>query len=100
EHDTFLISFAVSEAEAKQALIRMERLGYFSFADGKYTLLQRALIKTPHGQPSAAIRKAHKQYLRLAEKALEMVPVELRNFNTLTIAVDPSRLAEADKEIQ
>lgn len=91
---------SLTESEVKIALNRLERLGYFAKEDEKYRLIEKNLIKTTHGIPSSAIRKAHKQYLKLAEKSLESTPIDERNFATLTIAIDPRRLKEADAEIQ
>ena len=45
--------------------------------------------------PSAAIRKHHSQNLSLAEQSLHRDSVEHREFGSVTMAVNPEKLAQA-----
>lgn len=53
---------------------------------------QGRIFRTPHhfavgdGPPSAVIRQAHRVNLELAQKALETIPAERRDFSSLTFA--------------
>jgi uncharacterized protein (TIGR02147 family) len=46
-----------------------------------------------------AIRKNHHQGLELAQEALDSVPLELREFGAMTMAIDPKKIPEAKKMI-
>lgn len=46
-----------------------------------------------------AIRKNHHQGLELAQEALDTVPLELREFGAMTMAIDPKKIPEAKKMI-
>jgi hypothetical protein len=47
-----------------------------------------------------AVRKSHYADLRLAEKALDEIAVEERDFTAITIAADKSKLPEAKRMIR
>ncbi len=52
-------------------------------------------LATPSGIPSREIREHHSQILNKADQALDRVPVEQRDFSTMTMAIDSSRMEEA-----
>jgi transcriptional regulator with XRE-family HTH domain len=49
---------------------------------------------------SSAVRGFHSEVLELARNSLESVPLEKRDFTTMTMAVDPKRLIKAKKMIR
>ncbi|MEK2646661.1 DUF4423 domain-containing protein [Bdellovibrio sp. BCCA] len=59
---------------------------------------QKAL-HTSHGVPSEAIRRAHKNNLRMSLEKLEQIPVEERDFNFFTVALDKTRYNKLKKAI-
>lgn len=84
----------VTPLEARLAWERLERLGLVERKEGQGRLRQDG-VTTPHDVPSAALRRAHRQALAQASKALEDVPVEERDFSFITLAIDPAKLGMA-----
>ena len=84
----------ITELEAKEAIHSLERLGFIEIKDQK-VYRSVALIRTSQDVPSAALRKHHRQNLQLAEASLDRDPVELRDFNSLTMSVDTKNLPKA-----
>lgn len=88
----------ISTAEAVQAVERLGRLGLLARSGG--TLVKtEPNVTTTHDVPNDAVRKTTAQLLRKAEAALEVEPVERRDFSTMTMAIDPARLPEAKRKI-
>lgn len=89
----------ISAAEVKKAIDRL--LSFELLEDSAGTLRKTEVnISTTQDIPSAAVRKATKQLLSIAEKALEDQPVEKRDFGTMTMAIDPKKLPQAKKMIR
>lgn len=83
----------ISSIEAKNALARLKRLGLIEEKNGALRATT-ATLSTTRDIPSSAIRKYHKQNLRLAEKSIELDPVDLREVSSITIPADLNRLPE------
>ncbi len=80
---------------AKAALERLiEQKLLTRNAEGKLLAAQEH-ISIPGGISSRAIREHHSQVLERADQALESVPLELREFATMMLAIDPAKLSEA-----
>lgn len=56
-------------------------------------------LATPSGIPSREIREHHSQILSKADRALELSVAE-RDFSTITMAIDSSRLEEAKEKLK
>ncbi len=84
----------ISKLEAKNAIARLKRLELIEEKNGSLTATSTTL-STTRDIPSSAIRKYHKQNLNLAEKSIDVDPVGLREFSSITIPADLSRLKEA-----
>ncbi|WP_295904658.1 DUF4423 domain-containing protein [uncultured Bdellovibrio sp.] len=65
---------------------------------GELVRSQKAL-HTTHGIPSEAIRHAHKNNLRMSLEKLEQTPIEERDFNFFTVALDKTRYNKLKKII-
>lgn len=89
----------ISSLEARVAWERLERLGLVEIVDGKPRLRQQG-VTTPHDVPSAALRRAHRQSLGQAARALEEIAVEDRDFSFITMAIDPAKLDIAKSMIR
>lgn len=64
--------------------------------DGSYAVTGKA-FRTTEEIPSLAVQKAHRQDFDLAKMSLEQDPISEREFRSMTMAIDPSRLPEAKK---
>jgi uncharacterized protein (TIGR02147 family) len=87
--------------EAEQALERLERLGFiqWSRSQKKIKLMQNQLT-TSDDIANPAIRQSHFEDVYLSTWALDQVKVEDRDFSSLTIAIDKSKLPAAKKMIR
>jgi uncharacterized protein (TIGR02147 family) len=84
--------------EAVVAIGTLVRLGLLTSKSGK---LKRASLpfRTTTDIPSYAIRKYHKDNLKVAEHSLENVPLELREISSMSLNIDPKKIKKAKKLI-
>lgn len=80
--------------QAREACDRLIRLGLMQKQEKRYIATNRS-VTTSNDISSGAIKKHHKQNLALASEKLDLVPVELREFSSMTMAIDPSKIEEA-----
>ncbi len=92
--------FGIKKSEVIQAIHRLERLGMLAYDESKGYYLTGTQFQTTDGMPSSAIRLFHFQGLELAKKSLEEDSTEERDFNSMTMAIDPSKLEVARKMIR
>lgn len=84
---------------AAEVVERLIRLGILQRTRRKL-LPSLSRVMTSDGVPSSALRRAHHLNLDLAGRALDEVPVALRDFFSLTIAVEPARLSELKADVR
>jgi uncharacterized protein (TIGR02147 family) len=85
----------ITKFQALDALNRLKRLKLIRVEkDGRYRQTEKPLC-TSVDQPSEAIRNHQMQNLDLAKEKLETVPLQRREFGTVTMAINSSRLARA-----
>jgi len=80
----------LSIEEAHKALLLMEKMGLIQTKPVFKQLGE--LLDVVSEVPSEAIRKYHRQNLALAAEKMETVPVELRQFQSITVATHPKLL--------
>lgn len=91
----------IKVVEAEQALERLERLGFIQWSRSQKKIkLLHAQLDTTNDVADPAIRQSHFEDLHLSTRALEQVDVKDRDFSSLTIAIDKSKLPEAKKMIR
>jgi DNA-binding MarR family transcriptional regulator len=81
---------------AKISLQRLVRMGYIQIKNGQLFRTTKPLTTTTD-IPSSAIRSFHKQNLELAKEKIESIPVELREFTSITTSVSLKKLARVKK---
>lgn len=84
----------LGHAEVREALERLQRLGLLEIQQGKLKATMAAWQTTPE-VASVSVRRSHKTHLELAARKLDEVPVEWREFTTLTMAVNPQKIKQA-----
>lgn len=84
----------LTTAQTQSTLERLIRLGFVRKKNGKYTTNKQALL-TSDDIPNQAVRKSHYADLKLAEKALDECPIELRDFTANTVSVNTKQLEKA-----
>lgn len=81
---------------AKISLQRLVRMGFIQIKNGQLFKTTKPLTTTTD-IPSSAIRSFHKQNLELAKEKIESIPVELREFTSITTSVSLKKLARVKK---
>lgn len=91
-------TLGLKECEVLLALERLERLQLLVKKTGK---LKRSAqpIRTTLDIPSSAIKKYHRENLKLVEHALDEIPVHLREISSMTLNIGPDQMPEAKKLI-
>lgn len=89
----------ISAVEAGQAMQRLKDLELLVNEGGRWT--KRDLhLSADYGKPTAALAKVARQLLLKGADALSSQGVEERDFTTMTMAIDPTRLPEAKEMIK
>jgi uncharacterized protein (TIGR02147 family) len=86
----------ISVEQANQAIMRLERLGLLSIKPFKQIT---GALEASSDKPSPAIRKYHKQSLQVAAEKIDTIPNELREFQSIVIAIKKSQLPALRKII-
>ena len=89
----------ISVLEARDALLRLKRRNFIKEESGRLVRALNTALNIEPGVTSSAIQKYHKQNFKLAEKAMEVESLEHRKFSSVTMALDPKKLGEAEKMI-
>lgn len=89
----------ISITDLQKTLTRLIDLNLVTKKYTKYFPTEAPLITTDNIS-DVAVRKSHYADLKLAEKTLDEVPVEDRDFTAITIAADKSKLPEARRMIR
>lgn len=91
---------AVKPAEVRAAIERLKSLGLLQY--NKDGLLQAtdARLTTQDDVANQGARKYHGQVVELSKAALENTPLEQREFQSFTIAMDSARIPEAKEMIR
>lgn len=84
----------ISEDDAQDALSRLVSLGMLEWKDDSWHVHAGAM-KTTEDVPSDVIRTAHREYLRLADQALDRYGVEEREFTCLSLPSHPDLVPQA-----
>lgn len=92
----------ISYRQAESTMERLERLGYLKrkIKCPKQVEILKPELTSSDGVADDAVRISHLEDLKLAERALDQIDLNLRDFTSLTIAIDKSKLAYAKKMIR
>ncbi|MBL7544533.1 MAG: DUF4423 domain-containing protein [Bdellovibrionaceae bacterium] len=89
----------VDPNHALEAMDRLQGLGFIKIENGRMSKTTKP-VTTTTDVPSSAIRKYHKQNLDLAREKIDSVPMELREYATVTTTVSMKKLKRVKKLIQ
>lgn len=90
----------ITVSEAADAVQRLLDFGLLQQTKSGRWRQTKADLITPYGVPSREMRKHHSQIIIKAHDSLESVPVEQRDFSSLTMTCSESQLTEARKLIK
>ncbi len=88
----------ITPKAAREAFQRLHKLGLVKNQGAGFIQTSRPLTTTAD-IPSKVIRDYHKQNLHLALEKIDRVSVEKREYSSITMAVDPKKIAKAKKMI-
>ncbi len=83
--------FGVSTSTVRDALLRLLRLGLVEEAEGTLILKQEGCAATTK-KSCEALQHFYKENMSQAIHAMETIPVELREFSSITLAIDPDKM--------
>ena len=84
----------ITESDTESALERLQRMKVIEIKD--HQLVRTSLpLSTTRDIPSSAIKKYHHETLDLAHDALDKIDIKLREFSTITMAIDLNQLEKA-----
>ncbi len=89
----------ITQVQSRNALERLFKLGFIKKVGRGYTQATPNL-DIQCSSKLQALRKYHRQNLQLAEKALDNEPIPARDFNSMTMAIDPDKLPQAKEAIR
>lgn len=90
----------ITIGEANKAIVRLERLGIIEISKDKSFTQISPTLTTKDEVPSAAIREYHQSILKMAQFKIEQVPVEEREYRSITFAGNSKQIKKAKKIIQ
>jgi uncharacterized protein (TIGR02147 family) len=90
----------ISEAQAREALERLVRLGFIRGQDGDYELVIANSYWATTEKTTAARKQLQKSWLEKSAQALAEIPFEQREHGSMTFALDSRRLDEFKKQLQ
>ena len=86
--------------EARLAVERLLMLGLMHKTPKGLKAAEEVDLQTTDDISSAAIQENHTQHLNLAQNALREVPIELREFNNLTLSMNLADVSRAKKALR
>lgn len=90
----------IKVTEASTALERLERLGLLAREKSGKLKTTGVQFATSTDIANMSLRKSHHQNLELAKRSLDQDAVEMRDFSSMTMAIDPDKLPEAKRMIK
>jgi uncharacterized protein (TIGR02147 family) len=84
---------------SKRCFDELVRHGYITI-DGHQFRQASEFLRTPADIPSEVTRRYHKQSLQLAAKKIDQVDVSQREYNSMTLPINPRKLSVAKKMIR
>lgn len=95
-----LLSPAISPSQAKRSIFLLERLHLIEVDPFGYYRQSNAVITTGSGFRSMEVLNFQMETLRLAQKALESCPADLRDISTLTLNISKKGFAQMQQRIR
>lgn len=89
----------ITQAQAKLAMERLQRMGLVAKIQGRWKQSVNP-IRVENEISTSATRKFHRQLLAKATESLESDPMEMRDFSSTTIAMDPKLVPYAKERIR
>lgn len=90
----------LTENDVDASLKELVHLKFIKHENGRYKLLKPNNNWISNKKTSAARKEFQKQLLKLSIEALEVMPIELREHGSLTVAIDKNKLPEIKEKIR
>ncbi|MGE0172503.1 MAG: TIGR02147 family protein [Oligoflexales bacterium] len=89
----------ITKLETEYAIRRLTQLGLLENRGGKFAKVDKSLTTKDKTKTTAAHRAHQRTLLKVAQEALELVPIEQRSNTGMTMAIDPSKIPAAKQLI-
>ena len=96
---TAAAKLGITEEEADLAIRKLSSLGLIEVVGGRLTKIDKDLSSNQKYVTTAALKKNQKQFLSKAIESLEKETIDKRSTTSMTMAIDPQRLASAKRMI-
>ena len=93
-------SLGISIDRALEVLINLKNCGLIVEDENGKLKKAHSKIRTPEDVTNKALRESHLETLELGKKKIDDVEVELRDFSSMTLAVDMEKIPEAKSIIR
>lgn len=90
----------ISENRAHQVITRLVQVGLFTLDNNGRLERSKQSYRTSDDVANLSLRKCHDESLNLAKESLHRDPVEVRDFTSITMAIDPKKLSIAKERIR
>lgn len=90
----------IKETQVAAALGRLSELGLLVKDRNGISRLRKTRVETTDNVKSSALRLAHLNNLRLAQRSLEEDDISIRDFSAITFTFSPSQLAQLRDQIR
>jgi uncharacterized protein (TIGR02147 family) len=90
----------ITETRATQVIQRLLELGLFSLNENGEITRSKQSYRTSDDVADLSLKKCHDETLELAKESLHRDPVEVRDFTSITMAIDPRKLSMAKERIR
>ncbi len=90
----------ISSERVEEVLQNLKTSGLIKVDENENFVLTQGALRTTEDISSKALRASHKETLDMGKEILDKVDVDKRDYSSMTIAVDPSKLPEAKSIIR
>lgn len=89
----------VSEQKITEALYHLNELKIISISEEGEIKRNKKRVMTTNNIPSEALRESHQRHLDLAKEKLVAIPINERNYQSITMPINPDKIPQAKELI-
>ncbi len=100
DHSHIAARLGIAQERVDEVMFNLVSAGLVDLVDGMYSLTKGAPLRTSEDIPSTALKEAHAEELELARRKLDELDTLQRDFSSLIVPANSSKLPEAKKIIR
>lgn len=90
----------ITKERTREVIKGLTKAGLLAYDENEKLVLTNGPLRTTEDISSKALKKSHKETLDMSKTKLDEIEVELRDFSSMTVAVNPEKLQEAKTVIR